>query len=346
MRWTPSFESQRTGRLLQARDGSVTYRQNPAGLGNRPGPARSCEARGFPPSRLYLGATRTQATLPVSIATNNVAYSVGRSDLSHVRAKTEILLHYLEFAGLQLLGGRSTIRVIGGLSTDFYGDNWERQLQRLREKALLEVSPGGPRDRVWKLSERGRVLALGGRDPTVEWARRWDGMWRFVLFDLPSDRQKDRVALRRLLRRHGWGCLQLSGWISPHPLPAIAALNLGERFASSLLLLDARPAAGETDAEIVQAAWDFEAINAAYAEFLGVLKHRPKADSGAASHGAWVAWWRAVHEAWRNAVQRDPLLPSALLPSGYRGRGAWEARNQTLAACAAKCTPPVVRSLP
>ena len=253
-----------------------------------------------------------------------------------MRAKTQILLHYLEFAAEQLIGPRGSIRTFGGLSSDFYGANWERQLQRLREEALLEASPGGPRDRVWKLSERGRVLALGGRDPAVEWARRWDGMWRFILFDLPSDRQKDRVALRRLLRRHGWGCLQLSVWIAPHPLPEIGVLKQGQRFTSSLLLLEGRPSAGETDAEIVQAAWDFEAINAAYAEFLGVLKHRPKADAGVPSRGAWVAWWQTTHEAWLNAVQRDPLLPSELLPPGYRGREAWEARHQTLAACAAK----------
>jgi hypothetical protein len=59
------------------------------------------------------------------------------------RAKTELLLHFFAFASLRLLGVRETCRAIGGLTGVFFGDHWKRQLERLREEALLEVSPGG-----------------------------------------------------------------------------------------------------------------------------------------------------------------------------------------------------------
>ena len=42
----------------------------------------------------------------------------------------------------------------------------------------------------------------------------------------------------------------------------------------SLILLEARPCAGESDAEIVAGAWDFERINR-YARHLKVLAERP-----------------------------------------------------------------------
>lgn len=52
-------------------------------------------------------------------------------------------------------------------------------------------------------------------------------------------------------------------------------LGGGKINVESLLLLEARPCAGESDAEIVAGAWDFERINRRYARHLKILGERP-----------------------------------------------------------------------
>jgi hypothetical protein len=51
--------------------------------------------------------------------------------------------------------------------------------------------------------------------------------------------------------------------------------NGGRIDVESLLLLEARSCAGESDGEIVAGAWDFGRINQRYARHLKLLKARP-----------------------------------------------------------------------
>ncbi len=91
----------------------------------------------------------------------------------------------------------------------------------------------------------------------------------------------------------------------------------------SLLLLEARPCAGESDAEIVAGAWNFERINRRYARPLKVLAERP---GGALRNDAaakvLLRWAAAEREAGLDAVTNDPLLPGRVLPSDYLGQQA------------------------
>ena len=85
-----------------------------------------------------------------------------------------------------------------------------------------------------------------------------------------------RERLRRYLRDKGFGYLQNSMWISPDPLTQEREiLGGGNINVESLLLPEARPCAGESDAEIVAGAWDFERLNRRYARHLKVLAERP-----------------------------------------------------------------------
>jgi hypothetical protein len=70
--------------------------------------------------------------------------------------------------------------------------------------------------------------------------------------------------------------LQNSVRISPDPLAQEREILGGGKInVESLLLLEAQPCAGESDAEIVAGAWDFERINYRYARHLKVLNERP-----------------------------------------------------------------------
>jgi len=157
-------------------------------------------------------------------------------------------------------------------------------------------------------------------------------MWRLVLFDLPAAEGTKRNQLRNFLRSRGFGWLQKSVWISPHSLKEQKILLAeSEINVESLLFLEARPAAGETDEEIVSGAWDFEEINLLYSKNRAVLEAFPsklrRDKAGAETLRQWAAEERI---AWLAAISADPLLPQRLLPRGYLGREVWRLRLETL----------------
>ena len=99
----------------------------------------------------------------------------------------------------------------------------------------------------------------------------------------------------------------------------------------SLILLEARPCAGESDAEIVAGAWDFDVINQLYARYLKILKGKPIGKLTNKERAMTMRHWaEAERVAWRDAANSDPLLPERLLPPGYLGRRAWQRRIEVL----------------
>jgi phenylacetic acid degradation operon negative regulatory protein len=213
-----------------------------------------------------------------------------------------------------------------------YRNGFRQQLAALERRNLLDREQLSDGQRLHRLTEAGRLLALGTRDPVARWNRRWDGKWRMVLYDVPESRPSDRVRLRRSLANRGFGYLQNSVWITPDPL-------IGERIAltstpvdvESLILLEARPCAGETDTQIVDGAWRFDAINAGYDYHGKVLDRLPARPLQNEKEARRLQQWCCEERlAWKGALSRDPLLPERLLPASYRGRSAWERRLQVL----------------
>jgi phenylacetic acid degradation operon negative regulatory protein len=188
-----------------------------------------------------------------------------------------------------------------------------------------------------RLTEKGRLHALGGRDPETCWATPWDGKWRLVLFDIPEREMNLRTNLRRHLLARRFGYLQNSVWVSPHPLGLENALFKGSEInAERLLTLDAVPGTGEKNSDIARAAWDFKSINKNYAEVIKLLEACPGAQVPKSVKGTppLRRWLVAVRQAWRSAMALDPLLPRALCPPDYLGEKAWKLRSKKLAALA------------
>jgi phenylacetic acid degradation operon negative regulatory protein len=248
-----------------------------------------------------------------------------------MRPRTEELLYLLLWSAEKLM--RPTFRNL----TDSY-EGWAyrnglfRQVAKLEQQNILERNPASPDDRLYRLTRRGWLHALGGRDPQAQWAREWDGRWRLVLFDVPTAQNSHRVRLRRYLRSKCFGYLQNSAWITPDPLDEERQILIGGQVnVESLILLEAKPTSGETDTEIVAGAWDFERINRLYTRQMQILEERPRAalqSKGAAK--VLLRWAAMEREAWLDAVQHDPLLPERILPFDYLGRRAWQRRVEVL----------------
>jgi phenylacetic acid degradation operon negative regulatory protein len=205
-----------------------------------------------------------------------------------------------------------------------------RQIQRLEAEQLIE-SPGATLEKkIYRLTNTGRLAALGGREPEAYWNRRWDGRWRLVVFDLPETKNKVRVRLRRFLQEQYFGYLQNSVWITPDPLdPMAKILQQFTEDVESLILLEAHQCGGESNAAIVQGAWEFERINCLYSEYLETLEQLSRMDAeGSLSTREWDRWSRRERSSWFEIMESDPLLPRSLLPVDYLGVKAWEARKQ------------------
>jgi phenylacetic acid degradation operon negative regulatory protein len=263
---------------------------------------------------------------PICDKVSSIPLSRFGCNLAKVRPKTELLLYYLLWSTESLI--RPTFR---NLNESFEGWAYRtglfRQVAELERQQLIERKTGDD-GRIYRLTSRGRLHALGGRDPVTQWSRRWDGLWRLVLFDVPVRSNTLRSQFRRYLRRRAFGCLQKSVWITPDPiddgfLPASSI----KADVKSLICLAGRPCSGETDADLVAAAWDFKLINQKYRRHLEILKTRPGAQLTSASHSlAMTRWAEAERNAWNDAVRDDPLLPRRILPPGYLGEKAWQNR--------------------
>jgi DNA-binding transcriptional regulator PaaX len=102
---------------------------------------------------------------------------------------------------------------------------------------------------------------------------------------------------------------------------------------SSITLVEGQPVHPNRDADLVMAAWDFEAINRNYGEVLeraeqGMeLASLPDLPPAAFRH-----WLAAERTTWALAVAEDPFLPEVLLPEGYLGKEAWTRRQAVHAA--------------
>src|SRR2546423_6081389 len=136
-----------------------------------------------------------------------------------MKPRTEELLYFLLWSA-ELLARPSFRNFTDSYEAWAYRNGILRQAGRLEQSRLLESRLNGA-DRLFRLTEAGRLHALGGRDPAIEWVRPWDGRWRLVLFDVPPDQDTHRDKLRRLLKSRCFGLLQRSGWITSNSLEGI-----------------------------------------------------------------------------------------------------------------------------
>lgn len=249
--------------------------------------------------------------------------------LSLMHKQTEEFLHTMLW-GLDLFMRPSLRRAMESYETWAYRNGLVRQVHRLKRAELIEPKPAKADQRVYRLTERGRIHVVGGRDPEALWSRKWDGQWRIAFFDVPLGQEPARDQVRRFLRERGFGCLQKSVWISPDPVQEeLVAFKARDTRVKSFIVFEGRPRGGETDAQIVLGAWDFKRIAEQYSAYLKVLNNRPTGmlrDEAAAK--AFRRWMSCEREAWLLAIRNDPLLPESLLPPGYLGREAWARRRE------------------
>lgn len=248
-----------------------------------------------------------------------------------MKARTELFLYQLLWTAE--MATQPTFRNLSGSFEAWaYRNGFLRQVHELERRNILEsATKPDSTERVFRLTQSGRILAAGGRDPEALWARPWDGKWRMVVFDLPESQRALRQKLRRTLRAAHLGCLQQSVWVTPDHLDSATDLLRSLKVdAGALVFFEGHPCGGENDADLAFKAWDFSVINRLYTEHSEHLQ-RFATVKKQTSPDKLLAWLSEERNLWRSCLFTDPLLPNVLLPKGYLGQKAWTHRQTTLA---------------
>lgn len=249
-----------------------------------------------------------------------------------MKAKSELILYHL-FWMADILISPSSGRIGESFEEWAYRGGFLRQIQELERRGMIESSPAGKAaKRVMRLTQKGALRALGGINPAERWDRPWDGAWRMAAFDLPEEKRSLRNALRKQLRDARFGCLQGSVWITPDPVEGLLdnLMKKSGEESRTILFFSGRPCDGAEDADLVKAAWNFDALGKAYRDYRAHLKTLP--GSGDDLRVRLLDWGNVERDFWARCMSLDPLLPRVLWPPKYAGEKAWNERLRTLKA--------------
>ncbi|HLI24225.1 MAG TPA: PaaX family transcriptional regulator C-terminal domain-containing protein [Acidimicrobiales bacterium] len=186
---------------------------------------------------------------------------------------------------------------------------------------LLASEKVGRRTR-WALTEEARRLLDEGTRRIYGFATaepEWDGRWVLLLTSVPEASRHLRYRLRTRLGWAGFGALSPGCWISPWvdrqaaAAAVVADLGLAGAAVSFVATLGSLGDARQMAAQ----AWDLKAVDADYQGFIAVHgRQQPATDE--AAFGALTL----MVDEWRHFPSRDPVLPTGLLPAGWKGREA------------------------
>jgi len=245
-----------------------------------------------------------------------------------MKPKTELFLYQCMWVADGMF--RPTWRNLSGSFEEWsYRKGFLRQIQTLEAQEWIE-SREADTGRVYRLTNKGLLKALGGRNPKECWNRGWDGKWRIVVFDLPERKRGLRNELRRQLRYAHFGCLQASVWVSPDPMEGICSgLRSTSPDCGVMTFLEAITCGGEKAADMVKSAWDFAKINRLYQSHGAHLEKLPTGKKGNIQEEL-LAWGTEEKALWQACMEADPLLPRELLPKDYHGVKVWQKRIAVL----------------
>ncbi len=247
-----------------------------------------------------------------------------------MKAKTELILYHCLWMADTMM--RPSWRNMNSSFESWaYRNGFLRQVHTLEAQGWLESDDRSDgTERVYRLTSKGMLRALGGSHPEDRWNRGWDGKWRMVVFDLPEDKRSLRNELRRELRAARFGGLQGSVWINPDPVNVVGEqLKKTASSCGMITFFEGVTCCGESNSEVVSTAWNFTKIRADYENHLAHLQSVPDG-SGMDVRENLLEWGRIEKQLWAECMGSDPLLPRELWPAGYPGETVWKKRIKTL----------------
>lgn len=159
------------------------------------------------------------------------------------------------------------------------------------------------------LTEEGKKR-LESLTPVYFGKKKWDGNWYLVSYDIPEKKKRrDRDILRENLKRLGLGEMHASLWVSPFNfLPEIEKIVKEYQLSPFVILAISDKVGKEVSKVLANKIWGLDRINKVYKKIVEQAKKKSPDN--------------LVFE-YFSILQRDPQLPSKLLPSDWAGEEAF-----------------------
>jgi phenylacetic acid degradation operon negative regulatory protein len=250
-----------------------------------------------------------------SVTTAGHAPAVSRRHAAGAESARGLLFTVLGEFVLPASGSALTstfIDVLGRLGVE---EKASRQaLMRTGGDGLL-VSERLGRRTLWMLTEAAKRFLTEGAERIYGFQAsqpEWDGRWLIVLARLPETERAARHLLRTRLTWAGFGSPAPGVWISTHADRTPEAERvLGEAGVDDGQIFLAEHHGGGPLSVLLGQAWDLDAVEKSYEEFLAEFARPPSSDP-------LVRMVQLVH-AWRRFPLVDPALPVELLPARWSG---------------------------
>jgi len=96
---------------------------------------------------------------------------------------------------------------------------FKENVKRLHDRGLIEMNPHHDGQMSIRLLPKGEKMLERYKLEEIDIARpkKWDGVWRFILFDVPENKKHARRELSAKLRELGFYRLQKSVFLHPFP---------------------------------------------------------------------------------------------------------------------------------
>jgi phenylacetic acid degradation operon negative regulatory protein len=198
--------------------------------------------------------------------------------------------------------------------------------EKASRQALMRTAADGwltskrdGRRTLWELSPTAEQFLADGAERIYSFAGmqpQWDGRWLLVLARAPETERPVRHLLRTRLAWAGFGSPAPGVWINTHQDRAKEAERVLEEAGvgdEAQIFLAEHHGGGKLSA-MVRQAWDLDAIEDSYEEFLADFGHQPSSDP--------LARLIQLVHAWRRFPLIDPALPRELLPTPWSGAHA------------------------
>ena len=157
---------------------------------------------------------------------------------------------------------------------------------------------------VWQLTGSGNNY-LQRTFPLLKWQeKKWDGVWRIVIFDIKINRNWLRNKLRRQLRELGFGQWQKSVYVSPHDVAEdIKEFLEAENLIGQAAVLECREL-WPNNQEKIERMWHLDQVNRMYRSIVE-------------NHGK--IGYKNLKAKYLEIIAADPFLPKEFLPQPWFG---------------------------
>lgn len=192
-------------------------------------------------------------------------------------------------------------------------------MNRLKNEGWFDTRRHG-REASYLLTAKGWDLLNTGRERIfTRWDSDWNRQWSMLMIKFDDSQRSIREDARRTLVWNGFGQLNSSTWLTPHPYLDRAEQALAHLSSVSIDAFTSQTRSLAEDQNLAQRCWDLSEVQKDYASFIRDFESTPALTGMPA-----LIKRIELTDSYRHFPFRDPDLPLELLPAGWTGKRAHE----------------------